>query len=300
MLYDIIQKCIESAVAELNNIELIREKGRTGRMALLLIVVAVWITSEILYFTTKLVPNLILIDLITILFLAEYMMLSTLANSQYDIPMTYLVSFAVNTTLLYLFVAVTGGTKSIFLILPLLYLFLVFIIDSLLPVLISFGVSIIGVILLDASNSSSFSMLLMIISFIFVTIIGVYFQFYDYKKKFERALRARNNPNSGTNDRLPDYSVIEKMKQTLTKKEYEIVYYVIKGLSTEDIAAKLFVEETTIKFHLKNIFKKLAITSKVDLISLFIPSGMLDRFESSLSEVQRSAEDKDNLPKSIG
>lgn len=296
MLYDIIQKYIESAVTELNNIELIREKGRTGRMALLLIVVAVWIISEILYFTTKLVPNLILIDLITILFLAEYMMFSSLVGSKFDTPMVYLSTFLVNSILLFIFIFITGGNKSVFLMLPIFYLLLVFIIDSLIPIIVSFAVSIIGLALLYTSYGYQMPFVLMTVSLVFVLILGIYIQYRItmYKVLIPTIPSSMRSENNGH-----DFSKIEEIREMLTKKEFEIVYYAIKGLSNEEIAAKLFIEETTIKFHLKNIFKKLNITSKIDLTSLFISPKILEKFESALHDSHKNGEDKGNLPKSI-
>ncbi len=298
MLYDIIQKYIESAVAELNNIELIREKGRTGRMALLLIVVAVWIISEILYFTTKLVPNLILIDLITILFLAEYMMFSSLVGSKFDTPMVYLSTFLINSILLLVFIFITGGNKSVFLMLPVFYLLLVFIIDSLIPITISFAVSIVGLVFLYASYGYQTSFVLMTISLVFVLVVGIYIQ---YRISVHKTI-ITTNPTlvQSIDNNGQDFSKVNELREILTKKEFEIAYYAIKGLSNEEIAAKLFIEETTIKFHLKNIFKKLNITSKIDLTSLFISPKTLEKFESSLQDNRKNGEDKGDLPKSIG
>lgn len=297
MLYDIIQKYIESAVAELNNIELIREKGRTGRMALLLIVVAVWIISEILYFTTKLVPNLILIDLITILFLAEYMMFSSLVGSKFDTPMVYLSTFLINSILLLVFIFITGGNKSVFLMLPVFYLLLVFIIDSLIPITISFVVSIVGLVLLYASYGYQTPFVLMAISLVLVLVVGIYIQ---YRISVHKTIITTNPTLVQSIDNGQDFLKINELREILTKKEFEIVYYAIKGLSNEEIATKLFIEETTIKFHLKNIFKKLNITSKVDLTSLFISPKILEKFESSLQDNYKNGEDKGSLPKRIG
>lgn len=266
-------------------------------MALLLIVVAVWIISEILYFTTKLVPNLILIDLITILFLAEYMMFSSLVGSKFDTPMVYLSTFLINSILLFIFIFITGGNKSVFLMLPVFYLLLVFIIDSLIPITISFAVSIAGLVLLYASYGYQTSFVLMTISLIFVLVVGIYIQ---YRISVHKTIITTNPTLVQSIDTIgQDFSKINEIREILTKKEFEIVYYAIKGLSNEEIATKLFIEETTIKFHLKNIFKKLNITSKIDLTSLFISPKILEKFESSLQDNHKNGEDKGNLPKSI-
>lgn len=53
----------------------------------------------------------------------------------------------------------------------------------------------------------------------------------------------------------------------LTKREEEVVTLVIQGYSNKKISTKLFISESTVKIHLNNIFKKLGISSRVQLIS---------------------------------
>lgn len=299
MIYDLIQKYIESALAELNNAELIREKGKAGRMALLLIIVTGWFTSEILHFTTGSIPDLILVDMVTILFLAEYMAFSTIAGSRFDKPLVYLLTFPLNILLLYLFVAVTGGAKSIFILLPAIYLITVFIIDSLLPIILSLGATLIGITLIYTFNlyTTHVPLGLVILTNIMIILIGVYIQYNLYKNRNKQISQSipiapvTHLPDPGETD-----TRIAKIKETLTKKEYEIVYYILKGLSTEELAEKLFIEETTVKFHLKNIFKKLNITSKTDLLSLFVPQDTIARFGSSIDNNEKNSNHTDNLP----
>jgi len=53
----------------------------------------------------------------------------------------------------------------------------------------------------------------------------------------------------------------------LTKRENEIVNYIVDGLNYKMIAANLNVTIDTIKYHLKNVYKKLQINSKGELIA---------------------------------
>ena len=59
----------------------------------------------------------------------------------------------------------------------------------------------------------------------------------------------------------------------LTQRENEIVVEVCNGLNNKDIAKKLFVEEGTVKTHLNNIFKKLNIKTRSELVSLTFKSS---------------------------
>ncbi|MBJ7556943.1 helix-turn-helix domain-containing protein [Marinomonas spartinae] len=56
----------------------------------------------------------------------------------------------------------------------------------------------------------------------------------------------------------------------LTKREKEIVGFILDGLSSSKIASKCFVSEGTVKNHRKNIYRKLGIKSQAELFHHFI------------------------------
>ena len=53
----------------------------------------------------------------------------------------------------------------------------------------------------------------------------------------------------------------------LTKREIELVNLLKEGMSYKEMAEKLFVSVYTINHHLKNIYHKLGVESKSQLIS---------------------------------
>ncbi len=55
---------------------------------------------------------------------------------------------------------------------------------------------------------------------------------------------------------------------TLTAREIQVIQHVYQGSSNKEIAAALGIAERTVKNHLMNIFNKLAINSKIQLITL--------------------------------
>ena len=79
-----------------------------------------------------------------------------------------------------------------------------------------------------------------------------------------------------------DQTIIEKLihvlqaKSTsslldkLTFREKEIVSLVKKGLSYKQMSDQLFLTTFTVNYHLKNIYKKLKIHSKSELLSKLI------------------------------
>jgi DNA-binding NarL/FixJ family response regulator len=59
---------------------------------------------------------------------------------------------------------------------------------------------------------------------------------------------------------------------SLTSKEKDIIYLVCEGLSNKEIADKLNISEQTVKAHLHKIFRKFNISSRTQLINIFLES----------------------------
>lgn len=61
------------------------------------------------------------------------------------------------------------------------------------------------------------------------------------------------------------------VKSGLSQRESEVAELVTQGLSNKEIADRLFVTEKTIKFHLTNIYKKMQVKSRSQLIVWCMP-----------------------------
>lgn len=57
-------------------------------------------------------------------------------------------------------------------------------------------------------------------------------------------------------------------RDDLTAQELQIARLVAEGLSNRDVAAQLFLSPRTIDFHLRNVFRKLGISSRMQLVQL--------------------------------
>ena len=61
----------------------------------------------------------------------------------------------------------------------------------------------------------------------------------------------------------------------LTDREIEVLALVAQGLSNTEVAARLFVTETTVKSHLAHVFAKLGVASRTAAVSAARRSGVL-------------------------
>jgi LuxR family maltose regulon positive regulatory protein len=77
----------------------------------------------------------------------------------------------------------------------------------------------------------------------------------------ERVLRASGERIDAPN---PTLSLLLK---PLTDHEQRILIFLANGISNREMAGRLFVSENTIKFHLKHIYSKLGVASRVQAIA---------------------------------
>jgi|ERR1043165_4539514 DNA-binding NarL/FixJ family response regulator len=61
---------------------------------------------------------------------------------------------------------------------------------------------------------------------------------------------------------------------TLTPREREVVALVGEGLKNRDIAARLFISETTVTHHLSSVFAKLEVSDRLELVIYAFGNGL--------------------------
>ena len=62
---------------------------------------------------------------------------------------------------------------------------------------------------------------------------------------------------------------------TLTNRELEVLHFLANGGRNKDIAAEMFVSLRTVKFHIENLFKKLDVRTRAELIRVATRRGLL-------------------------
>lgn len=75
------------------------------------------------------------------------------------------------------------------------------------------------------------------------------------------------------------------IQKGLSNREAEVAELVTKGLSNKEVANQLFVTEKTVKFHLTNIYKKMNVKSRAQLIVWCLPHlGFVEKDEKPAIE----------------
>lgn len=80
------------------------------------------------------------------------------------------------------------------------------------------------------------------------------------------------------------------IQKGLSNREAEVAELVTKGLSNKEVANQLFVTEKTVKFHLTNIYKKMNVKSRAQLIVWCLPHlGFVEKEERGTQNITQVA-----------
>ncbi len=80
-------------------------------------------------------------------------------------------------------------------------------------------------------------------------------------------------PPAALHSPIVDYAQIKKLG--LTQREHEVLVKMAEGLSNQEIAAQLFLSESTIKTHVSNIFIKLDVKRRTQAVQVARELGIV-------------------------
>lgn len=86
------------------------------------------------------------------------------------------------------------------------------------------------------------------------------------------------------------------IQKGLSNRESEVAELVTKGLSNKEVANQLFVTEKTVKFHLTNIYKKMNVKSRAQLIVWCLPHMQFVEKEQGDAGVVNQAPAANSIP----
>lgn len=85
------------------------------------------------------------------------------------------------------------------------------------------------------------------------------------------------------------------LKEGLSNRESEVAELVTQGLSNKEVANRLFVTEKTVKFHLTNIYKKMNVKSRAQLIVWCLPNMTFSERQEQSQGVQGNAQETNKV-----
>ncbi len=94
---------------------------------------------------------------------------------------------------------------------------------------------------------------------IIITLIFIFLAFSKFTDDLKR-IALFSEKNTCPSDKLDHYDI--------TQRESEVVNLLIKGKSYKEISEQLFISMPTVKTHVSNIYQKMSINNKVELINL--------------------------------
>ena len=72
-------------------------------------------------------------------------------------------------------------------------------------------------------------------------------------------------------------------KSLLSDREMEVVQFVAQGFQNKGIGKELFISEKTVKNHLHNIFDKLGVSDRLELVLYAIHHRLIDKPDGALA-----------------
>ena len=63
--------------------------------------------------------------------------------------------------------------------------------------------------------------------------------------------------------------------EELTDRERKVLRLLADGLSNAGIGQRLFISESTVKFHLRNLIRKLGVTKRTDAVYVASKRGLI-------------------------
>jgi DNA-binding CsgD family transcriptional regulator len=75
---------------------------------------------------------------------------------------------------------------------------------------------------------------------------------------------------------MPSARSAEPSAERLTLRELRVLLMVSEGASNEEIAARLRLRETTVKYYLGQIFRKLDVSRRTEAVAVAVYMGLIE------------------------
>ena len=84
---------------------------------------------------------------------------------------------------------------------------------------------------------------------------------------------------TGTVLRALSRYAVEEPAALLSDRELEVLTCMVDGLTTQQIATRLFISENTVKTHVRHIFEKLEVSNRAEAVGKAMHAGIIKKHE---------------------
>lgn len=77
-------------------------------------------------------------------------------------------------------------------------------------------------------------------------------------------------------DRFAQLSRQTQVPEALSERELEVIKLMARGSANKEIAAELFISESTVKSHIASIFQKLGVSDRTEAVTQALHKGLID------------------------
>lgn len=92
-------------------------------------------------------------------------------------------------------------------------------------------------------------------------------------KRYDQLKEQRSGPSTLNEATQPTTKAMSAFPTDLSSRELDVLRLMVQGLSNNEIAEALFIEQSPVKTHVSNILSKLGVRNRVEAVTFALQSG---------------------------
>jgi len=92
-------------------------------------------------------------------------------------------------------------------------------------------------------------------------------------RRYDQMREGRSNPTNINEEVHPNAKSKSGLPIDLSSREIDVIRLMVQGLSNNEIAEALFIEQSTVKTHVSNILSKIGVRNRVEAVTFALQVG---------------------------